>query len=85
MNKECRGCYLYRLTILTPEQESMGSCQHDKLNCPCKKCLVKVVCDFTIDSLDCPEYINFNKKYNLNKFWVELGEEEWARVNKMRK
>lgn len=49
MKNECDGCINMDIT---------DDCHHDRLeNCPCKNCLVKVMC-----TIGCPDLIAHSKK-----------------------
>ena len=83
MKEECRGCFLMRFILYENIYEKKYieeqiSCKQDKLDCPCKTCLVKITCDMTEYSLECQYYIDFNIKYPHNKFWEKEAEKRNA-------
>lgn len=45
-------------------------------NCPCKECLVKVVCDAQFDER-CPEYINI-----IDKLWFTYYDESYGQLRR---
>ena len=80
MEKECRGCYLSRILSHDPFKRydpDEVSCEHEKLNCPCKECLVKVMCNMIENGSHCEEWIDFNMKYNKNDYWEKKRKEKY--------
>lgn len=68
MNEECDGCYLMRIFSIEHKKENI-SCGHENLKCPCKTCIVKVMCDIIENSQTCESFINFNLIYNDDTYW----------------
>jgi hypothetical protein len=65
MNKECQGCYLMRIilddSLFDPPKPEQISCQHEDSDCPCKTCLLKIICN-PIEGGSCKEFTEFNVK-----------------------
>jgi hypothetical protein len=76
MEKECEGCFCMRIILNDREKNNPGkvSCENDKLDCPCKICLVKMMCDITEHGMVCEQWIDFNTKYSSSEYWVERRE-----------
>jgi hypothetical protein len=64
--KECRGCVVFGLTEIYPNEQI---CEYIKSDCPCKECLVKVTCTFGIgiSTLKCDIFTNFVKLFHSKK------------------
>ena len=72
-NEECRGCYLIRLFTKEHHPDKI-SCEHEKLDCPCKTCLVKVTCDMIAVNRSCEPFIKFNIEHPTNEYWIKEKE-----------